>query len=99
MLCKNVQNCQERTARNLSSLQNDVYIEIQQYLCLWIDIPDIIGSSHFTNRLLRYWDRLLLYTFAYVNVPNPGLLLEWILLLPLVENSSGKGHFQSFFTP
>lgn len=68
---KNFQKCQERTARKSSSLQNDVYIEIQQYLCLWIDIQDIIGSSHFTNRPLKKLIFILLgIVSTYITLPE-----------------------------
>lgn len=51
----------------------------------------------FWTRPLRHWQRILICTFAYVNGLDPEVLIEWVLLLRLLNNESGVRHIQSFF--
>lgn len=85
--------------RKMSSRSSRIYR-------LWMDIQDIIGPANlwplsirrlFQTRPLRHWQRILICTFAYVNGLNPEVLIEWVLLLRLLNNESGVRHIQSFF--
>lgn len=51
----------------------------------------------FWTRPLRHWQRILICTFAYINGINPEVLIEWVLLLSLLNNEPGVRHIQRFF--
>lgn len=85
--------------RKMSSRSSRIYR-------LWMDIQHIVGPANlwplsirrlFWTRPLRHWQRILICTFAYVNGLNPEVLIEWVLLLRLLNNESGVRHIQSFF--
>lgn len=81
--------------RKMSSRSSRIYR-------LWMDIQHIIGPANlwplsirrlFWTRPLRHWQRILICTFAYVNGLNPEVLIEWVLLLRLLNNESVR-HIQ-----
>jgi hypothetical protein len=50
----------------------------------------------FWVRPLHHWDRILVCAFSYVNGLNTEVLIEWVILMHLVD-AVGIRHIGSFF--
>ena len=80
---------------------------MSQEFCLWRDILDLVGPAtkwprnirrFFWSRHLKYWPRLQVAAFVWVNGLNPEVFFDWCFLRNIFQNGSEQHrHFQQLF--
>ena len=90
----------------MSNHQSANFSRNRQIYELWMSIQDIIGAAYLwpinIRRLfwignLSHFQRIVVFTFVYVNGVNPEIFKEWVELLNLARNSEAIRHFNTLF--
>ncbi len=71
----------------------EIITEIRGNFKLW---PYFI-QLHFPRRKLKYWERICMVVFMYINDLDPNIAMEWIKLRHMARDKSAFRHFQYFF--
>lgn len=78
----------------------------RQIFLQWSSIQDIVGDAKkwpvmirrlFWTKNLTHFQRILVSAFVFVNGLNPVVFLDWVDLMGLCRDNSGRKEFESLF--